>query len=48
MSTSRPVSETLIPALGYSARLAGVAFILIVPLSIAGGILAAMYRGKKD
>jgi len=47
MSTSRPVSETLIPALGYSARLAGVAFILIVPLSIAGGILAAMYRGKK-
>jgi peptide/nickel transport system permease protein len=47
MSTSRPVSETLIPALGYSARLAGVAFILIVPLSIAGGILAAMNRGKK-
>jgi peptide/nickel transport system permease protein len=47
MSTSRPVSETLIPALGYSARLAGVAFVLIVPLSIAGGILAAMYRGKK-
>jgi peptide/nickel transport system permease protein len=47
MSTSRPVSETLIPALGYSARLAGVAFLLIVPLSIAGGILAAMYRGKK-
>jgi peptide/nickel transport system permease protein len=47
MSTSRPVSETLIPALGYSARLAGVAFLLIVPLSIAGGILAAMNRGKK-
>ena len=47
MSTSRPVSETLIPALGYSARLAGVAFVLIVPLSIAGGILAAMNRGKK-
>ena len=47
MSTSRPVSETLIPALGYSARLAGVAFVLIVPVSIAGGILAAMYRGKK-
>jgi peptide/nickel transport system permease protein len=47
MSTTRPVSETLIPALGYSARLAGVAFVLIVPLSIAGGVLAAMYRGKK-
>ena len=47
MSTSRPVSETLIPALGYSACLAGVAFVLIVPLSIAGGILAAMNRGKK-
>jgi peptide/nickel transport system permease protein len=47
MATSRPVSETLIPALGYSARLAGIAFLLIVPLSIAGGILAAMNRGKK-
>ena len=47
MSTSRPVSETLIPALGYSARLAGVAFLLIVPLSIAGGIIAAMNRGKR-
>ncbi|MEI8322948.1 MAG: ABC transporter permease [Actinomycetes bacterium] len=47
MSTSRPVSVTLIPALGYSARLAAVAFVLIVPLSIAGGIVAAMNRGKK-
>ena len=47
MSTSRPVSVTLIPALGYSARLAAVAFVLIVPLSIAGGIIAAMNRGKK-
>jgi peptide/nickel transport system permease protein len=47
MSTSRPVSVTLIPALGYSARLAAVAFVIIVPLSIAGGIIAAMNRGKK-
>lgn len=42
-----PVSDLLIPAFGYSAKLAGVAFFLIVPFSIAGGVVAAMKRGKK-
>jgi len=42
-----PVSELLVPAIRYSAKLAGVAFFLIVPLSIAGGVVAAMNRGKK-
>ena len=42
-----PVSDLLMPAIGYSSKLAGVAFFLIVPISIAGGVIAAMNRGKK-
>ena len=42
-----PVSELLGPAIGYSSKLAAVAFLIIVPLSIAGGVLAAVNRGKK-
>jgi peptide/nickel transport system permease protein len=42
-----PVSELLLPAIGYSSKLAAVAFFIIVPLSIAGGVIAAMNRGKK-
>ncbi|NBR99158.1 MAG: ABC transporter permease [Actinobacteria bacterium] len=42
-----PVSDILLPAIGYSSKLAGVAFFLIVPISIAGGVIAAMNRGKK-
>jgi peptide/nickel transport system permease protein len=41
-----PVSELLAPAATKSAQLALVAFLIIVPLSILGGILAAMKRGK--
>ena len=41
-----PVSEILIPALGYSFRLATMAFLIVVPLSILGGIIAAINRGK--
>jgi peptide/nickel transport system permease protein len=41
-----PVSELLSPAATKSAQMALVAFIIIVPLSILGGILAAMKRGK--
>ncbi|MEI7966826.1 MAG: ABC transporter permease, partial [Actinomycetota bacterium] len=37
-----PVSDLLLPAIGYSSKLAGVAFFIIVPLSIAGGVAAAM------
>ena len=42
-----PVSDMLIPAIRYSSKLAGVAFFIIVPISIAGGVIAAMNRGKK-
>lgn len=41
-----PVSELLIPALGYSFRLAAMAFLIVVPISIIGGIIAAINRGK--
>jgi peptide/nickel transport system permease protein len=40
------VTEKLRPALGYSARLAMLAFVLVVPISILGGIAAALRRGK--
>lgn len=42
-----PVSDLLLPAIRYSSKLAGVAFFIIVPISIAGGVVAAMNRGKK-
>ena len=42
-----PVSDLLVPAIRYSSKLAGVAFFIIVPISIAGGVVAAMNRGKK-
>lgn len=42
-----PVTDLLLPAIRYSSKLAGVAFFIIVPLSIAGGVIAAMNRGKK-
>ncbi len=42
-----PVADLLLPAIGYSSKLAGVAFFLIVPISIFGGVIAAMNRGKK-
>ena len=40
-----PVSEKLRPALGYSARLAILSFVVVVPLSIFGGVIAALKRG---
>jgi peptide/nickel transport system permease protein len=42
-----PVTEILLPALGYSLRLAALAFLLVVPLSILGGVLAGVKRGKR-
>jgi peptide/nickel transport system permease protein len=42
-----PVSELLGPAIGYSSKLAAVAFLIIVPFSIAGGVIAAVNRGKR-
>lgn len=41
-----PVSSLLVPALGRSLKLALVAFVIVVPLSILGGVLAALYRGR--
>ena len=42
-----PVTDLLLPAIGYSSKLAAVAFFIIVPISIFGGVIAAMNRGKK-
>jgi peptide/nickel transport system permease protein len=41
-----PVSTFLLPALGNSLKLAGVAFIILVPLSVFGGVVAALFRGR--
>lgn len=41
-----PVAEFLFPALLNSAKLAAVAFALVVPLGLMGGIIAALYRGR--
>lgn len=42
-----PVTEKLRPAIGYSAKLAIFAFILIVPFSIFGGVFAALRRDSR-
>ena len=41
-----PVAPFLITALLNSAKLAAVAFVLVVPLGIFGGVVAALYRGR--
>jgi peptide/nickel transport system permease protein len=41
-----PVSTFLFPALGRSLKLAAVAFVILVPLSIVAGVLAALFRGR--
>jgi len=41
-----PVSTFLFPALGRSLKLAILAFVILVPLGILGGVLAALYRGR--
>ena len=41
-----PVAEFLFPALLNSAKLAAVAFALVVPLGLMGGIIAALHRGR--
>lgn len=43
---SRPVTEMLGRALINSAKLAALAFVVVVPLSLLGGIVAALRRGK--
>jgi peptide/nickel transport system permease protein len=46
VSTRQPVSDVLWPALGRSAKLALLAFIIVVPLSIVGGVIAALHEGS--
>lgn len=41
-----PVSSFLFPALGRSLKLAAVAAVILVPLSILGGVAAALNRGR--
>ena len=42
----RPVGEIIGPALKNSAKLAVLAFIIVVPIAIFGGVLAALHEGK--
>lgn len=42
----QPVSTLLGPALLNSLELAAVAFVIVVPLAIAGGVVAALNRGR--
>jgi len=42
----RPVDDVLGPALVNSAKLALLAFIIVVPLAIAGGVYAALKEGR--
>jgi len=46
VSTKQPISDVLWPALGHSAKLALLAFIIVVPLSIFGGVVAALHEGS--
>ena len=41
-----PVAQLLLHGLGNSVKLAAVAFVIVVPLSILGGVVAALRRGK--
>ena len=45
VSFARPVTEMLGTALGNSSKLAVLAFVVVVPLSILGGVIAALKRG---
>ncbi len=42
----RPVEDLLGPALQNSAKLAVLAFVLVVPLAILGGVVAALNQGR--
>jgi peptide/nickel transport system permease protein len=41
-----PVAPFVLAALGYSVKLGTVAFVLVVPLSIAGGVYSALHAGR--
>ncbi|MFM8310625.1 MAG: ABC transporter permease, partial [Ilumatobacteraceae bacterium] len=44
--TSQPVIDMILPALGRSAKVAILAFIITIPISIAAGIIAARRQDK--
>jgi peptide/nickel transport system permease protein len=46
ISFGRPVSEMIVRSLRNSLNLATLAFLMVVPLSLVGGIVAALRRGK--
>lgn len=46
ISFGRPVTEMLGRALVNSAKLAALAFLIVVPLSLLGGVVAALRRGR--
>lgn len=46
ISFGRPVTEMLGRALANSLKLAALAFVIVVPLSLWGGVVAALRRGK--
>ncbi len=41
-----PVGRCSFTALGHSLKLAALAFVIVVPLGIFGGVLAALHVGK--
>jgi peptide/nickel transport system permease protein len=45
-TNKQPVSDIIWPALGHSLKLAVLAFIIVVPLGILGGVIAALYEGR--
>jgi peptide/nickel transport system permease protein len=45
-STRRPVWDVVKPALINSSKLAALAFVLVVPLGILGGVVAALREGR--
>src|SRR6266496_1549085 len=44
--TRRPVAETLLPRIRNTAFLAGIAFLIVMPLALALGLLAGLNEGK--
>jgi peptide/nickel transport system permease protein len=46
VTTGQSVSSIIWPALAHSAKLAVLAFIIVVPLAIVGGVFAALHEGR--
>ncbi len=46
LASGRPVAEILLPRLANSLLLAGISALLLLPVAIGGGILAAIWQGR--